>query len=384
MVFKKKKSAKQKESSAMSEKQIRNFIGQIPQEAQQHRNLAKNLFGIKLDYSADSIPKLDEMIKEGWPEGPPVMLDEVVIGFGCYLGEAVRRLHGGYWAFSPELGFHIGLVGGRDIKICPFAKVKKRFVNGEEDSIGYFYSYIRSKIEEAKNPEDRGLPPVPIPKIVPGYLDDLLSRFASEEELPIPKGQSRSSAYTVSFRAHREAELIKDVTIVPQIAERLENLTLPDNPDHVVFVLASVIKNTRSVAAEKLLAKLLLKLPAKQKILEPVFWSLNRCPTKEVRAFAKKHIPHKSWGIEGSAFQVLEAGGQAEDFKFLSTFILGDKLHDSNYSWCVLAVVATGGKRALPVLNRFVEKYKKNRRKFFQEAVDYASEGIQKLQGDAG
>ena len=138
----------QPQQPEMSQEEARAFISQIPLQAEKHRELAKGVFGIELDYSADSILKLDKMIQEGWPK-PPTMLDQVVLGFGSYLGEAIRHIHGGDWGFNPEQGLYFD-VGGRDIKIFPFAKVKKRFLNGDEDSLAYYYSFIRSKVEEAQ------------------------------------------------------------------------------------------------------------------------------------------------------------------------------------------------------------------------------------------
>lgn len=146
----------------MSEEEALALIAEIPGVAERHREGAKSIGGIDLDYRAESIPKLDEMIREGWPDGPPAMLDATVLSFGSYLGETIRRVHGGDWGFSPEHGIHLD-VGGLGIKIFPFAKVEKRFVNGEEDSLGYFYSFVASKVEEARNtaaPPDRGQPAI--------------------------------------------------------------------------------------------------------------------------------------------------------------------------------------------------------------------------------
>lgn len=130
----------------MTEVEAQKFIAQIPGWAESQREIANNVFGAKLDYSAESIPKLDQIIKEGWPE-PPVLLDEMVLGFGSYLGETIRRVHGGGWCFDPKHELHYE-VGG--IKIFPFAKVRKRFLNGEEDSLGFFYSFIRAELAKGQ------------------------------------------------------------------------------------------------------------------------------------------------------------------------------------------------------------------------------------------
>jgi|SRR5947209_7868534 len=139
------KTGQEPDSSPMTDDEARQFIQQIPGRAEKHRELAKTVFDLDLDYTAESIPKLDQMIEEGWPKTPPADLDGVVLAFGSYLGESIRHLHGGDWCYSEANGIHFD-VANRDIKIFPFSKVKKRFLNGDEDSLGYFYGFIRSQL----------------------------------------------------------------------------------------------------------------------------------------------------------------------------------------------------------------------------------------------
>ena len=47
----------------MSEEEALALIAEIPGVAERHREGAKSIGGIDLDYRAESIPKLDEMIK---------------------------------------------------------------------------------------------------------------------------------------------------------------------------------------------------------------------------------------------------------------------------------------------------------------------------------
>ncbi len=129
---------------------MREFLAKLPEFAESHCQMARDLFGVKLDYSARSIAKLDKMIEEGWPTEPPRMLEPVVLGFGSYLGETVRRLHGGQWGFTEEQGIHLDLGAGT---IFPFKKVEKRFLNGPEDSLAHFYSWI---VHQLVGPKPRG------------------------------------------------------------------------------------------------------------------------------------------------------------------------------------------------------------------------------------
>jgi hypothetical protein len=135
------------------EDQAREFVQQIPIHAESHCKTAREVFGVELDYGADSIAKLDQIISEGWPKEPPATLNDTVVGFGSYLGETIRRLHGGDWCFNEENGLHLD-VGNLGLKIFPFAKTEKRFLNGEEDSLEFYYAFIRFKIEEARRGEN--------------------------------------------------------------------------------------------------------------------------------------------------------------------------------------------------------------------------------------
>lgn len=137
------------------------LISQISTHAEKHREVAKNVFGVDLDYSAESILKLDQMIREGWPNQQPALLDKVILGFGSYLGETIRKVHGGEWKYTREDGLHLS-VGASAMRIWPFAKVRKRFLNGEEDSLGVYYSVIRHQLESGQI-----APPVIAPPALP-------------------------------------------------------------------------------------------------------------------------------------------------------------------------------------------------------------------------
>jgi hypothetical protein len=67
--------------------------------------------------------------------------DKFVGIFGCYLGEAIIRTHGGRWHEDETHPLHI--LFDRDNRAFPFAKVSKQMQNGLEagDSIlGFFRS----------------------------------------------------------------------------------------------------------------------------------------------------------------------------------------------------------------------------------------------------
>ncbi len=145
-------SSKVSKSSAPDEKEIEyaQLINDIPRLSEQHVKSCRDLFKIDLDYSAESITKLEDIIVLGWSESPQ-MLEEVSVSFGSYLGETVRKVHGGEWGFSKEEGVylqHIGRNGDyKGAKIFPFGKTKKRFQKGRNESLASYYKTLLYVLE---------------------------------------------------------------------------------------------------------------------------------------------------------------------------------------------------------------------------------------------
>lgn len=125
------------------------FIAKIPAFAEMHVSMSKDNFEVALDYSAESLTAIDEIIAKHWEE-PPIMLDQVVLTFGAYVGETIRRQLGGAWMFDEERGYTLADLGGTGTRIYPFSKVQKRFTNGEEDSIAFFYQAICKLVADRK------------------------------------------------------------------------------------------------------------------------------------------------------------------------------------------------------------------------------------------
>lgn len=156
--------------ASLTEEQVRQFVEQIPTYSEKTCEMARKLSGTVLDYSAESIPRLDDLIAENWPDGPPTLLDNMVLAYGSYLGETIRTLHGGDWCHSDEMGFHLDIGG---MKVFPFAKIRRRFLNGKEDSLGLFYQVIWTELSRRQNPFEEipvkppAATPPPVPPVTP-------------------------------------------------------------------------------------------------------------------------------------------------------------------------------------------------------------------------
>jgi len=106
--------------------------------AELHIDLARKNFKLELSYAISSIRKLDEMV-EGISK--PKNLEQMIMLFGSFLGEAFRQLYKGRWEWNDHFntwGVTFPLPNGNEETVFVFAKAEKRFVNGMEDSLSFF------------------------------------------------------------------------------------------------------------------------------------------------------------------------------------------------------------------------------------------------------
>ncbi len=119
-------------------------------EAKDTVNRGKEIFEAKLDFTAESIKTLDNMIEEGWKtpmrEREAYELSMSILSLGSYLGETIIKILGGRWQVNTteenpvEKMLSARIVDlGKIAEIYPFGKTFKRFVNGREDSLDFYY-----------------------------------------------------------------------------------------------------------------------------------------------------------------------------------------------------------------------------------------------------
>lgn len=95
---------------------------------------------LQLDYSAASMQALEALIAEQFdPPGSTFVGDQLPFSIGCYVGEVIVRTLGGAWNSEgkPEIN-QLGPIKA----IFPMQKVVKRFTNGPEDSLSWYYTLI--------------------------------------------------------------------------------------------------------------------------------------------------------------------------------------------------------------------------------------------------
>jgi hypothetical protein len=124
-------------------------VVELKRRARIQVDTAKELSGIDLDYSEDSITKLDNIISNAWNGQVPQQLDAMIEMFGAYLGEVLSRNIDGRWTLKEgtwmiDFPLPDGSVGSANV----FGKVRKRFMNGMEDSLGYYMQMLRKAHQE--------------------------------------------------------------------------------------------------------------------------------------------------------------------------------------------------------------------------------------------
>lgn len=192
------------------------------------------------------------------------------------------------------------------------------------------------------------------------YIDDLISRFLSDESDEPQKGGVFESAKTVSWKAHREAETLKDEQLIPILIDRIESEADKRSRDAAYFILGHLAKNTKNVQVvpylidrqwieqDKYVASAILDRIAD--IPKP----LGTDVTKLVEA-----TRDENWLIRHSAIRALDnsADPQAEQ-RLIEISEDGDDPFDVIYANSVLNKVGTS--RAIPTLQKHLKSRKRD------------------------
>jgi hypothetical protein len=93
-----------------------------------------------LDFSPESVDRLDELIAESWPGVPEKgTYEPMVPALGAYVGEVLVRHTGANWIRDPEQGYGVERNGQ---VAFPMTEVSRRFELGPEHAIGRFYREV--------------------------------------------------------------------------------------------------------------------------------------------------------------------------------------------------------------------------------------------------
>jgi len=115
--------------------------------AQAAKELAKNEFGQKLDFTSESIDSLDEILVRV-AESPELEMDFEVRLWGSYLGEVLRQRYAGSWEMTQYPGgiAAVPAVELRGSRLFPLMKVFRRLTEGEEEDLRTFFSMVTERL----------------------------------------------------------------------------------------------------------------------------------------------------------------------------------------------------------------------------------------------
>lgn len=118
--------------------------------AQAAAELGKQAFNQNLDFTAESIDALDEiLVLVG--ESPELDLDFEVRLWGSYLGEVLRQRYAGSWEMTQYPGGAVAVpaIEVRGSRLFPLIKVYRRLTIGEEEDLRSFYSVVTERLGDS-------------------------------------------------------------------------------------------------------------------------------------------------------------------------------------------------------------------------------------------
>ena len=126
-------------------------------------DMASKNNGVKLDYTPESIQKVEEVLGKIHDEyertKPSEGVQGVAMAYGAYIGEVIKRIEpGAKWERSDSVGgensYPLHWRGGTSY-VCAWCY--RRITNGEEDNVWHKYIAIRDQTWKNPNAETNGI-----------------------------------------------------------------------------------------------------------------------------------------------------------------------------------------------------------------------------------
>jgi hypothetical protein len=111
-------------------------------------DLAARNFSVTLDWSEFSVRQVEQMLGQLHDEMASAQPPEDAVwtfakAFGSYLGEVLRRHHGGEWGMVSSGGQSFPGLQQTSGALCwPWGKARNRLVNGPEDNVWHYYGVL--------------------------------------------------------------------------------------------------------------------------------------------------------------------------------------------------------------------------------------------------
>ena len=116
-----------------------------PEEAAElFRVTASAQWSVDLDYEPGYLPLVEELVMAALDDdGPPPILDAMVVGLGCFVGEIIRRNASppGAWRADESWGEGPVIEAGW-LVLDPIGKARAFLLEGADDSIAFYADYV--------------------------------------------------------------------------------------------------------------------------------------------------------------------------------------------------------------------------------------------------
>jgi len=127
--------------------------------------VAEKTYQVKLDYTEESLKRMEDIFDSLHKELPKNFIDKFLkrgltekqinsaaMMLGAYIGEVIRRSHGGEWVKEDIMGEKdVITLKINESRIFPTGKAYKRIVNGLEDDIWFYYKVFITGLLKTEN-----------------------------------------------------------------------------------------------------------------------------------------------------------------------------------------------------------------------------------------
>jgi hypothetical protein len=121
-----------------------------PEEsAEQFRNVASRHWGVDLDYEPGYLPLVEELLMAALDEEEtPPILDGLVGGLGCFVGETIRRSTDSSSAWRRDESWGEGpIIEVEHLVLDPIGKSRAFLREGPEDSVAFYADYVLRQLD---------------------------------------------------------------------------------------------------------------------------------------------------------------------------------------------------------------------------------------------
>ena len=211
------------------------------------------------------------------------------------------------------------------------------------------------------------------------YLEDLLLRMDSKERLP-QSGPMISSKDSVAWVAHREAEHLDDLGLIPELNTLIAKAKCVRELQKLAIVTGHLNRNTDGQAHETY-DLLLQHTPDSDTAWHYVFDCARKSGIESARPYALKVIaePFKGDLAFASAIQYLGVMGSSEDVKLLGDLLDSNCKGNCHPMYSVVALQNLGHRSAIPYLRRAIDARVKSRKSEDLETAGYARFAIEHI-----